>query len=643
MSIVRMKHLRLIALSKYQDDLLHDLSRLGCVEISQPTQDDWSESLSPCLSDANQLRSDLSELISAVDVLSKHTKLKRGLFAQKAKISETVFFSDQIIIEALSSARKINDYAKELASCFSEEGRLLNKKEALTPWLPLDVPLETTAGSSHYMTFGVAPSNHTIEEITIALQAEIPDCMIECASSDREQHYLFLLCHQLDREKVLDTLKAFSFSRTHFKDLTGTARENINAVDAKVAALRARRETLVAAIAAMADVLPSLDAATDALTTRSARALSQERLRETAQTVLMTGWFPEREMDELTKLFNSYGAAYEIRDPIEGEEPPILTYNSKMIAPFGIITNMYSPPAYRGIDPNPFMAPFFAVFFGIMLSDAAYGLILAVLGTVVLLKFKPSGFMKQAMSLALICGVSTFVWGLLFGGIFGDAIPTVYKMVTGQDFTWDMALWFNPLSDPMKMLMFSFILGGIHVFCGMAIQAYMLIRDGHIFDAIFDVGAWWVLLAGAVLGIIGVMSLGLILLIIGAVTLILTQGRHEKNIFKKFTSGLLSLYNVTAYLGDILSYSRLLALSLATAVIASVVNTMGSLSGPIGFVLIFLIGHAFNISINLIGTFVHTSRLQYVEFFNKFYQGGGVPFQPLDIETKYVDIIKEEI
>ncbi|MEG2378149.1 MAG: V-type ATPase 116kDa subunit family protein [Clostridia bacterium] len=176
----------------------------------------------------------------------------------------------------------------------------------------------------------------------------------------------------------------------------------------------------------------------------------------------------------------------------------------------------------------------------------------------------------------------------------------------------------------------------------MAIKAYLMIRDGHLLDAIFDIGSWWVLFGGVVFALLGMMQLGLILMGVGALALLLTQGRHEKNFFKKITKGLSSLYDITSYLGDILSYSRLLALGLASAVIASVINTMGLLTGPVGFIIIFIFGQAFNLAINLIGTFVHTARLQYVEFFSKFYEGGGVPFEPLEVRTKYVDIMKEE-
>lgn len=638
MAIVRMKHLRLIALIKDRENLLSDLAKLGAVEVKAPKDDEWSERFAVSEADTARLKSERAEIESAVSTLSKYVKLKRGMFAERKRVSDAEFFDDSRLEEALLRAREINSLAREIQSSHSNEARIANKKEALLPWKTLDIPMESKSSSKHFLYFGTIPAKFNLEDA----QKAVEDAIFEHVSSDKEQHYVVIIAHIADEEKVIDSLRPFGFSKTQFKEQRGSVRENIAAIDREISTLKDAREKLAEKISLMKESADELDVAYDILSVKIAKAEAQEKLLISDKTVVLTGWFPEREEKNLTKLFESYGAAYEIRDPNDDEEPPILTYNSKMVRPYEMITNMYSPPAYRGIDPNPFMAPFFAVFFGIMFSDAAYGILLTLVGAIVLLKFKPRGGMKQMMSMAVMCGITTFIWGVLFGGFFGDAIPTAYKLFTGKEFTWNLALWFNPLDDPMLMLIFSFALGGVHIFAGMAVKAYMMIRDGHLLDAIFDIGSWWVLFGGIVFALLGLTNVGLILIGVGALALLLTQGRHEKKFFKKITSGLASLYDITSYLGDILSYSRLLALSLATAVIASVINTMGAMTGPIGFVVVFLIGHTFNIAVNLIGTYVHTSRLQYVEFFGKFYEGGGEIFSPLDTKTKYVDIVKEE-
>lgn len=645
MAIVRMNHLELIASASVLDELMRDMSRLGCVEITQAggsISDDEALLLSKTASDSAELRAKSGQIRSAIEILGKYARIKRGLFQPRRRINEDELFDSRFLQSALDLSESIVETEREIGVNLNEVSRLKNRKESLMPWKNLDVPLDVQSTQHMSLTFATAPAAHQFAEIESAVAAVSDTAELFLASSGREAHYFMIMCHGDDVQAVYDALRPYGFSRTQFKDVTSTAAANISETDGRINELEAEREKLKESIVAQSTRIGELEACADAFDILLRRALACEKLMSTKSTVLLEGWFPEREAKKLSELLDMYGCAYEMRAPNDDEEPPILTYNLKLFAPFGIITNMYSPPSYRGIDPNPFMAPFFAVFFGIMLSDAAYGLLMVLAGAIVLFKFKPRGGIKQAMILVTICGVSTFVWGALFGGFFGDAIGSVYKLVTGETFTVDTALWFNPLNDPMKMLVFSFVLGGIHIFAGMAIQAYMLIRDGHFWDAVFDIGFWWLVLAGAVFLILGMVPLGGALAGAGAIGLILTQGRHEKKLLKKFTKGISSLYDITSYLGDILSYSRLLALSLATAVVASVMNTMGVLTGPIGFIFVFLIGHTFNIAINLVGSYVHTARLQYVEFFGKFYQSGGTLFEPLDTQTKYVDIIKEE-
>jgi len=642
MAIVKMKHLRLIAPADIRNELLRDMSKLGCVEITEPAGISPDPILKKRDSESGELKSKLSQIQTALEILGKYAKLKRGMFAGRRRVSEDELFDAALLQKALETSGEIIDAERNISLNFTEVNRLDAQRQSLTPWQQLDVPLDTLSTEKCSVIFATVPSSTAFDTVKNAAYSAAETAEIFLASSDREQHYFLLICHEADTSAVAEAMRPFGFSRAQFKDVSGSAAQNISKIAARINELNAEREILEKKISSYGNQLNALENAADAFSILLRREIACEKLLGTQSTVILDGWFPERESENLKGLLDLYQCAYELRGPTDDEEPPILTYNPKLIAPFGIITNMYSPPAYRGIDPNPFMAPFFAVFFGIMLSDAGYGLLLVIAGLIALFKLKLKGGMRQAMILVTICGVSTFVWGALFGGFFGDAVASVYKLATGENFVADTALWFNPLNDPMKMLVFSFILGGIHIFAGMAVQAYMLIRDGHVLDAIFDIGFWWLVLGGAVFLIIGMVPLGASLAGAGALGLILTQGRHEKKLIKKLTKGISSLYDITSYLGDILSYSRLLALGLATAVVASVMNTMGVLTGPVGFVIVFIIGHTFNLAINLVGSYVHTARLQYVEFFGKFYQSGGELFNPLDNQTKYVDIIKEE-
>ena len=375
------------------------------------------------------------------------------------------------------------------------------------------------------------------------------------------------------------------------------------------------------------------------------------KLLKTKTTFYLEGWLPARLKDKAAALLEHYSCCYSFSEPAEGEEVPVLLDNRSFFVPFEAITEMYSLPDYRGFDPTSIYALFDAMFFGIMLSDAGYGILMAVGCFIALKKFNLEGMTRKMITLFFYCGISTILWGALFGGWFGDFVTVFARVVLGKEVVID-PLWFNPLDDPMKMLIFSLALGIIHLFIGMGIKAYMQIREGHWFDAVCDEGFWYLTIVGLIALLGGgsisplLPAIGQWLAIAGAAGLLLTGGRDKKG-FGKVTGGLSNLYNITSYLSDILSYARLLALGLATGVIAQVVNTMGSLFGGglfgvIVLIVVFLFGHTLNFGINALGAFIHSSRLQYVEFFGKFYEDGGEPFDPFRKKTKYIKIEQEE-
>ena len=300
-----------------------------------------------------------------------------------------------------------------------------------------------------------------------------------------------------------------------------------------------------------------------------------------------------------------------------------------------------------------------------MLSDAAYGLIVAAACFILLKKFpRMSAGMHTSLKLFMFCGISTIVWGILFGGYFGDAVDVISRVFLGHEVSVP-ALWFAPLNDPMKLLIYSMAFGLVHLFVGLGIKGYMQLKEGQVLDFFCDVVLWYVFLIGLILMLLPseifasiaqmeivfppfLNTLAKVLAIAGAVGLLLMSGRANKNPVLRLALGAYDIYNITGWLSDVLSYSRLLALGLATGVIASVVNQMGSMlgksiAGVLLFAVVFVIGHAMNLAINLLGAYVHTNRLQFVEFFGKFYEGGGKPFEPFENDTKYVDIKEETL
>lgn len=397
-----------------------------------------------------------------------------------------------------------------------------------------------------------------------------------------------------------------------------------------------------------------------------ARAQKYEVLGEvlqSRQTFLISGYVPEKDTAALQKhMEEKYDLVVDVETP-DPEEAPVLLKNNKIAGSVEGVLASYGLPKAGEIDPSAIMSFFYIVFFGLMLSDAAYGVLVFIACAVIIKKFpRMEEGMQKAIRMFMYCGLSTVFWGLMFGGIFGDAVTVVARVFFGKEIVVP-ALWFVPLEEPMTLLMFCMLFGIIHLFVGLGIKGYLCIKNKQYLDFFCDVVLWYLFLIGLILMLLpskifasmssiaivfppALQMLAKVLAIVGAVGLLLMSGRANKNPALRIALGAYDLYNITGWLSDVLSYSRLLALGLATGVIASVVNQMGSMMGKgiigaIFFIIVFIVGHAMNMAINLLGAYVHTNRLQFVEFFGKFYEGGGRPFQPFKAKTKYVDV-KEE-
>ena len=662
MAILNMKRLRLMLVRSQKEELLRELARLGCVQVSEIgdelQQQEAQGLVSPESSELTALKARQSTLDRAVELLDSYAPVKKPLLSAKPELDGDLFLTGEGMDQALALASAIGEREDRIRRIGAEESRQRSVIESLRPWESLDLPLETEGTERSSLVLGSLSSRVSLSEVEGALASAAEEAELFPVSQDKSQQYLLLLAARDQLPAAQECLRGFGFSAASLNGVTGTAREGIAAAEETLKSLAEEKGKLAEEIAAEAPHRDELKLASDRVSTRIAMAEAEDRLCGTGETVVLEGWFPAEREEELQALLERFDCAWESSEPSQDEYPevPVKLKNNKFTNALNMVTNMYSLPAYGTVDPNPIMAPFFILFYGLMMADMGYGLIMIAAALVAMKKIKPRGGTLAFCQLLLYGGISTFIMGALTGGCFGDA-PAVIAGMFGS--TWKgLPYLFSPVNDSTTVLYGAMALGVIHLNAGMIVSFLEKKRAGNLLDGIFEEGPLWVILLGGVLLALGMLGLvqssavhtaGLVILILGVVMLLFGAGRHAKG-FGKVTAAFSIIYNtLTGWFGDILSYSRIMALMLAGGVVAQVFNTIAAmpskggvtvLSGII-FLVIFLIGHALNFGLNLLGCFVHDLRLQCLEFFGKFYQDGGKPFTPLAIRSKYA-VPKEE-
>lgn len=653
MAIVKMKRLRLLGLRADRERLLRPLQSLGCVDIREPAIDlsdpAWSALAKPEGAGLAKAREEEQLISAALEVLRKYAPAKDGLLAARPTLTERQLFDDKVYADGLAAAGQLTDGERELAACVAEQAKLQSQKASLEPWLPLDVPLETEGDATVSILFCAAPAKVDFAALEAAVGQAAEAAQLFPAGSDRELRYFLLICHNCVLSDCTEALRPFGFTRVTLRGWTGTAADNIRMLDNRIAALERETEGHKARLGAQGDKRDLLRLCADRAAQEISREENEARLIDTDTAYLLEGWVPAEKEGELARLLGGFTCAWETADPAPEEYPevPVKLKNNVVTRSMNTITEMYSLPAYDGVDANPLMAPFFIVIFGLMMADMAYGLLI-VLGTgIYLKKARPKD--PYFMEMFFWCGISTFIVGAVTGGFFGDFIPQLLGLM-GIQFT--MPALFSPMNDTLAIMVGSVALGFVQIITGMAVSVCHKTKKGDFLDALFDEIAWWIILGGLVVWLCGDLlavlppvfgTVGLGMLIVGGLMLALGGTRKAKG-FGKVTSLVGIIYNgVTGFFSDALSYVRIMALMLSGSVIASVFNTLGATTGIVPvFIVISLLGNLLNFALCVLGAYVHDLRLQCLEFFGRFYEEGGKPYRPLSVDTKYVDIIKEE-
>ena len=634
-----MKHLRLLGMESEREALLKAMQDMECVEIS--SIDGSEEALK-----SGFAKPDDKALMSAQEAsrayrtalasLDRFAPEKKGMFRKRQGVSRAAFFSAESEENARTAAETINKDTRRLGEIESERTKNEALRATLAPWLTVDAPLGGADGALAVF-FGTAGLNVTDDALK-ALADSLDGLLTwQQASSDRSLRYLLVMCHGSVKERALSALRDLGFSTVSFRGMTGTAKENDKALAENLAALEKERQEIEQHIAGLGGKRETLLEASDRAAIALRREEAKSRLVGTDKVFLLEGWLPADRCAEIEKTLKPFTCAIETREPTEDEYPqvPVQLKNNKLTRPLNMVTEMYSLPAYGTLDPNPLMAPFFILFYGIMMADMGYGLLMMIASVIISKKYRPKGTSGELFSLLGLCGISTFIMGALTGGFFGDFLTQLVAIVSpGTVFA--LPKLFDPLDDLTMILIGSMALGMVQIVTGMAISLIEKCKRKKFLDAFFEEITWWLVFLGIALAVLkkgtAVLYLGCALVLLGPIV----QGKG----WGKLTGVFGSLYNhVTGYFGDILSYTRLMALMLAGSVIAQVFNMLAAMPGNvIAFIIISMLGNAMNFGLNLLGCYVHDLRLQCLEFFNKFYVDGGKPFRPMTLDTEYVDL-----
>lgn len=653
MAILEMEKIFVYGLHSNRKAVLEELHKKEVMEVSEQNIEELN--YRETAKSVSQFDEFMRSAETALGILDEYAPEKSSFFSNRRilpmqKYSMKTAESDMTlksVYEIIRLSEKIREHAES-------SRQVTVKQAALEPYLTLDIPMNINYTGYTRIRIGSFQGMKPAEQLKKELAVNDLNgvhCEILCAS--KEYTYVWLAYLKGQEEKVSLFLQNMGFSEPGFSLSRHSPQEKKEILEDEKNRLKKEIIQYTKEMKGYSDWRSRIELFYDHMRLRREKYQILSRVGMTEHTFFLEGYIPKKYIRDIQKsLEDKYTVYVELRKPEGTEEVPAAFQNNAFAAPVETITETYSMPSDIDIDPNPIMAFFYYLFFGMMFSDAGYGLLLMLVCGYLGFSKRLEKPKRKNFKMFFFCGISTAFWGLMYGSFFGNMIGTVSVTFFHKDITF-APIWMDPVSEPLKLLIFSIALGMFQLLTGLCIKFYMLCRQKKVLDALFDIGFWVLVLlgicslaAGMGLGIPVLIEIGKYTAIISAAGLVFTGGRKGKNIVSKLFGGIIGLYDITGYVSDVLSYSRLMALGLATGVIAGVVNILGSMSGNsvigvIMFVVISIVGHSMNFAINMLGAYVHTNRLQYVEFFSKFYEGGGRKFAPFRMNTKYHQFSEE--
>jgi len=652
MAVSHMLKIQLVAHASIKDEIKAFLREAGAIEITDVSVDGLRGAADG--EDAerfSRLGEKADEAIQFLEPYVKKKSFAERLSSGPVVVSEADIAATLAAVDVEDIARRVGNLEVTVRRCRDELSGSAALARELEPWISIASPLESLATKRYGIQFWAFPEKALPAAIE-HIDQTYPLVGHEEVSRSGGKVFMGLIVPLDEGHAIGETLKQSGGVRSGFEGLTDTPasiieKEKNHRVDLEKELERAETEARE-----LAQTRSSLQILSDYFHEKRGLLEVERHFLRTDRTFLLEGWIRAIDRRGLEKDLTKRWSDVEIstRQPIEGEDPPVCLENRRSVQPFEFIMTLYGRPLYGEVDPTPLLTPFFMLCFALCMGDAGYGIILTCLAALALFKFRVRGGTRSLMQILFASGILTIVVGIFTGGYFGIEISKLPPFLAHL-------VLIDPLSEPMSMLNIAFLVGIVHILFGMGIKMVVNFRAGLWVDAIFDDLLWMLFLIvlvplgyGSILG--GAVPPAIMFycsraaLVIAGV-LFLSGIRKEKNKLIGAFKSLIKFYGLTSYFGDVLSYARLLALGLATSAIALAINGIAQMVsglphyiGVIAAVLVLVFGHTFNILVNILGAFVHSARLQYLEFFNKFFTGGGREFRPFRSERRYT-ILKE--